>query len=332
VLAFGLPDLSPSGIWGSMDSRPVRRRFVPMVIATSALVLGGALGGVLLWRSAHAAVSVKLLAAGLTPYRTLRLKLKKGARQKVVMTMHMQPEIRIGNRPAPKTVLPPMQTVMSITVTDVKPDGEARHEFEVTAAQVVEQPGTAEFLKGVLNKALAGTVGMKGYAVISDRGITREADLALPDTLDQQQRQLMEGLRQSLDQLSFPLPEEPIGAGGSWRVAHELEMNGIRLSQTTEYTIVAFDGDRITIDVAVKQSAEPQKISPPGLPPGATIELRSLESEGSGRTILDLGQVGPPQAKLSMSSQSQMHFTGSGQEQDMHMNMKMTLELVSTPL
>ena len=66
------------------------------------------------------------------------------------------------------------------------------------------------------------------------------------------------------------------------------------------------DGGRVVFDTTVVQSADPQVMSGPDIPPGAEVRLESMKSTGSGRTILDLAKVAPVESTMSLDVDMKM--------------------------
>jgi hypothetical protein len=51
--------------------------------------------------------------------------------------------------------------------------------------------------------------------------------------------------------LAIPLPEEPVGPGGSWSTTHTQDQNGARLKVVTTYTLKESQGGTLKLDVKV---------------------------------------------------------------------------------
>ncbi len=125
------------------------------------------------------------------------------------------------------------------------------------------------------------------------RGVTRQMNLELSAVLDPQMRQSMESGRQAMEQLSAPLPEEPVGIGARWQVEQLVDQNGLELKQKIVYQLVELEGKRASLKATITQTGDPQVTSLPNLPPGFTAELLSHSGAGSGRVELHLGRLEP---------------------------------------
>jgi hypothetical protein len=184
-------------------------------------------------------------------------------------------------------------------------------------------PFVAEQVKSML-KAL---VGSTGTAVVSNRGVTRESKLNLNESASPQIKSALGGVVQSLDQLSNPLPEEPIGVGAKWEVGTRLEQNGLKVQQVTTYELVALEGASGKLKISMKQSADPQKVSAAGMPPGMQAQLKSFSSTGSGESSFDLGRIVPSSSNVSASTDMSLSTSIQGQTQAMSTHMKMDMKI-----
>jgi hypothetical protein len=151
---------------------------------------------------------------------------------------------------------------------------------------------------------------------VTNRGFTKSADFVVPADLNPQMKVVMKSMKQSMENISSPLPEEPVGVGAKWRVHQRIEMNGLKISQTSEFELKSVEEDRFNVDVTITQKAGEQEFSPPGLPAaGPKITLKSLESNGSGAFIYDSKSIMPAEGELNLVSKMKMSFAAGGQQQ-----------------
>lgn len=83
--------------------------------------------------------------------------------------------------------------------------------------------------------------------------------------------------------VAVPVPDEPIGVGGAWRVVTVLRAGAAIVKQTADYKLVARTADRWTIDVVVRRIGEEQLVDVPGMPKGTIGELEAMFRELKGR-------------------------------------------------
>ena len=260
---------------------------------------------------------VKLIDAGKDPKKPLRLTAKVGLKRSMVMTMKMAMAMTLGANSMPKQDLPETRMTMDMKVTNVAPNGDIRYEFKIKKPEVIADKDANPMVVDAMKKALKGMEGMSGYAVVTSRGFTKEADINVPANMDPQMKQFMEGTKQSLHQIASPLPEEPVGVGAKWETIMKLQQNGMVLNQTATNDLVELKGDTGKINLKIKQNAERQKITQNGV----TVDLISLKSTGDGVMNFDLTRLVPSLATVSLNSDSQMEAMG----QKMAMKLDMTM-------
>lgn len=279
--------------------------------------------------AASAMPTVKLLNAGTGPMATLRLVPNKGDKQSVVMTMTMDMEMSVGGMAQPSVKLPPMLMTLDIEVTEVTADRDVRYVFHLSQTDVGEDPAVMAEVSAMVKAQLQQAVGMKGKVLITDRGLTKEADLEFPPGLDPQTRQMLQGMKQSLNQLSAPLPEEAVGQGASWEVSTTLSENGLTLKQVATYTVAEIGDGACTAKIALRQKGDPQEMKAPGLPPGTKVHLQDMTSEGEGEVRLVMKSLAPPKSSLQMKTSMKSMIEAMGQQSPMSMKMGMGIQIES---
>lgn len=270
---------------------------------------------------------VALIDAGAEPREPLRLKLTAGQEQAMIMTMRMGMGMQVGTNKMPKTALPPMQMTMSLKVKEITAEGDIRTEFSLDKIDVLPdpaaQPGMVDQLKAVL-----GTMSkMSGTSTITPRGIVKSADFNIPADVNPQIRQTMDSMRQQMNQLSVPFPEEALGVGAKWTVTQHLEQQGMKLQQVATWELKERQGGVVKLASAIVQTAPPQPIVAPGMPPGAKVSLDRLDSTGSGTTDLDLTRVAPIKGTMNMTSSIAMTTVAEGVNMPLTMDMDLGLEI-----
>ena len=250
---------------------------------------------------------VRLITAGKAPTRTLRLIAKPGFRQTVIMTMAMGMAMQsAGKDLVPKTRVPEVRMTIELDVVNVSGDGDLRCTFKITRPELAQDPKANPAVVAAMKQSILGLDGLSGFVVMTSRGFTREADFQVPATADPQLKELLNSMRQSLYQLTSPLPAEPVGKGARWETTMKLEMNGVSLGQIATYDLVELSGNSAKLDISLKQTAGNQKIQRNGI----SIDLISLASAGSGHMALDLTRLIASPATMSIKSASEMEAMG----------------------
>jgi len=271
---------------------------------------------------------LRLLAPGRAPLKALRYRARPGQKAHVSMSISMAMTMSIGGQVLPTPPTPEMRCGLDMQVTDVTPQGDIHYAFQFGEFEVVAQPSVPPAVVEATRNAVAGVRGLRGRAVASSRGITREAEIKVPPDAPPQVRQMVDSLQQSMRQFSAPLPEEPVGAGARWDTTYHLTQNGITIDQTAHNELTSIDGDRGQLAVTLTQSAPPQRMATPNLPAGARADLVSLASSGEGTSTLDFTRLVPTSArvKLKMKMATRMQVgQEKPQEFDMTMDMSMSM-------
>lgn len=269
---------------------------------------------------------IKVIDAGAEPRVAMRAKVSAGQEQPMIMTMTIGMSMNVAGSATPYIKMPPTVMDMRTKVTSVSSNGDFRYEFDLRGIDVEAQADTPPDLVVGLKSALSGMVGMRGSSVVSERGEVREADFQLPPNAPPQVQQQMQGMRQSIQQIAVPFPEEAVGLGAKWEVIARIpDLNGMSLTQTATYEMLERDGDRIKLRTTMAQSADPQIMKAPGMPPGATVRLESMASSGAGETLFDMHKLVPISATMSLSSKISMLIDTGVQKQPMNMAMDMSL-------
>ena len=240
-----------------------------------------------------AETTVKLLDAGAEPRTALRYKFQANRTEKLVMEMSMAMAMEIGDKKQPETQVPVTQMTMTIDSKEVSPEGNLRYEFEVEQVEVLPKPGVNPAMINAMKQKTSSMQGMSGSATVTSRGFTKDTEIKLPPGIDPQMKQSIDNMKQSMNQMSAPLPEEPVGQGARWQVTMPVETPAMKLTQVATYTLSEIQGDKVKLDVTIKQSALPQEIHAPGAAPGVKMSLESLKSSGKGTIELQMTSLVP---------------------------------------
>lgn len=270
---------------------------------------------------------VALLDPGVEPRAPLRLKLAAGQQQAMVMTMRMAMAMDIAGTKAPKTTIPPMEMTMNLRVTEITGEGDIVSTFSLDSIEVLSDPAAPAEVVNQLRSMLGTMTKMSGTSTITPRGIVKAADFNIPADVNPQLKQTMDSMRQQINQLAVPFPEEALGVGARWTVTQHLEQQGMKLQQVATWELKGREGDVVKLASTIVQNAEPQAIAAPGMPPGTSVNLDRLSSTGSGTTELDLGRVAPTRGSMTLTSSVAMTTNANGTKMPMTMDMDLGLEI-----
>jgi len=273
--------------------------------------------------SGSAGPTVKVTEQGAEPRTQLRFKVNKGDTQKVEMTMLLSMKIDMEGMAIPETKLPATKMVMKVDIAEVMDNGDSKWTMSVISADVVDDPSVNPMVTSAARDGLKGITDFTGWAVIDHRGFVKDADISIPASADPQLRQMMESTRQSLDQLTAPLPDEAVGVGAKWTVQQTITQQGMTIQQTANYTVTSIEGGVVKADVELSQRADKQSVEVPGMPPGVKAELLEFNTKGSGSTVIDLSKVVPPAGEVNANMSMKTRIDMQGQSQLMSMSMSM---------
>ena len=167
-------------------------------------------------------------------------------------------------------------------------------------------------------------IGMKGTTVLSPSGETKSVSFTPPPGASPDMSKQFD---KSMEYAGVPLPTEPVSKGAKWQVTQLVEEQGMKLTQITTYELQELNGNLATLAMTIEQKADAQQLSPAGLPPGATAELVSFNSSGSGTSQLNLSQLLPSQANIGLDMATQMKMSADGQNMEMSMKMDMQMDM-----
>lgn len=269
-------------------------------------------------------VTVELLDPGAEPRASLRYDFSGMQKQAVEMIMEMTMGIELGGAGRPPTALPPVYMDMVIDPRGVSEQGDLSYGFELIDARVIDSGSADPQVVADMKTELDKTRGLSGLAEVTPRGFTRKADIRVPEGAGPQVKDLVDKMKTQIEQMSAPLPEEPVGKGARWIVTQPIRTEMLTFTQQATYTLRGLSDGAIDLGIEVKQSAPPQQINPPGMA-GATARLISLDSGGSGSSQVHLQKL-IPRAEISNSMQMEVEIRAGGQQQ----NMKTTIDIKMT--
>lgn len=229
--------------------------------------------------SAASPPEIKVLSAGSAPRRALRYTVSGPSKERIDLTMQMSLAMTMGDVTLPPPEIPAMHVGINIDVTGVNAAGDISFTFGYADFTAAGAPFPGE-VAAMIAKAT-------GSITMSNRGLVKSMAFDAGAGGDPMVKQLMTSA--GIEKLAAPLPEEPLGVGARWEVRQPLGVNGIALTQTTTYEVVALDAASATLKMTVAQDASSQKLTLPQLPPGAEASLVSMEGSGTGTMTLGNG-------------------------------------------
>jgi hypothetical protein len=256
---------------------------------------------------------ITLIAPGAEPRQALRYKLAKGSKERLAMTMDMTMQTKVPGMEVPEVKVPTLTMSMDMTIMDALANGEFSYEFVMVDAKLAEAaPGANAQMTKVTQEALNQAKGLRGQAIVDSRGFNRDAKVEFPPAMMPQMQDMLSGTLNTVEQMSSPLPDEPVGKGAKWELRQQIKQSGMTIDQVTVFELAELSGDKATLKAEITQKAEKQVLPVPGGMGAA--ELMWLKSKGSGEVNVLLDRL-VPNSKMDIASDYAMKVDSGGQSQ-----------------
>jgi hypothetical protein len=203
-------------------------------------------------------------------------------------------------------VMPRM--VMTMPITGVQRNGEnLTVNYRIDGMQAEDREGSMPGMAEMLQASLAAVTSLNGSLTIDSRGALIDSSL---DTtgVDPAIATQMESMQNSMQQMTVPLPEAPVGVGAEWTVATVVTASGMTIEQVATYRLTELTAEHAVFAVSIAQTGGNQPLEDPNLPPGVTVTLDSLASAGSGTMTLSFRQL-VPTSQMGLSSTMTMSMS-----------------------
>ena len=267
------------------------------------------------------APTVEVLTPGAAPHAALRYRPTVGAVQTVTLTMQTRMTVTVGGSPAPSRVLPELVMGMRLKVTDASKDGFS-YSFRLTALKIKRSKGAPAEAAAAMKKALEGFDKISGTASVTPRGFVRSFHLTVPKDTPKPLVEVLGSLEKSMNQITAPLPDAPVGVGARWKVSQTVAQPGLRITNETVVGLVARDGDQIRLTMTITQRGSAEKVATAEKP---AAELLGSKGDGSGTSLQNLGRVAPDDVTTRLHTTSRIRAEGNRVVQ-----LGMTLEVRAT--
>ncbi len=217
------------------------------------------------------ASAATLIEPGAEPREVLRPHFVVGTDQRVTLRTDHRIEQQINDQPK-RDFSTPALTIPMIA--------------ETSAEGVDLVIGAVSTPDPLLNKALTAADGSHAGFDFSDDGAITALRLApSPDTSNAARAALEQAFYQAVYR-SIMFPDEPVGEGAVWTV-HQEVTGGVTLDQVTTATLTERDGDRLTIELNVRQTPKSSEWSLPNN--AGTLDIEDYVMQGTGTITVDLG-------------------------------------------
>lgn len=273
----------------------------------------------------------KLLDPGSEPRKALRLHVKAGDKQTIIIKVKIDMSMDIPGAGAPNAnaipSIPTLSIPADVTVQNVAPSGDITYEMTFEEPEMGAEPGASPQMAQAMKTALSGFKGLSVTGTISDRGVSKNVDVKVPADANPQVRQTLGQMKESMMNMGSLLPSEAIGTGAKWEVKMPVKSSGLTVDQTTDYQLASMDGDHVSTTFTQTQSAANQRMQNPAM--GATqMNILQMTNNMTGSVASDLSKLMPLQATMDSHSElnAEVNAAGKKQAMDMKIGMNITLE------
>ncbi len=275
-----------------------------------------------------ATARIELLSKGKEPRQELRIKPTVGNKEVAQMKINIDMGMSIEGKPLPAFKMPATIMKTDVVVTKVEPNGDIYYDFSYTDADVQGDtslpPAAISKMRGEIKKL----AGMKGTAVVDSRGQTKEANINFPQGTDNSLKQYIDQFSNSMQQLSTPLPLEPVGVGAKWRANQSVNVSGMTVNQSALYELVSIKDGIATFNITIEQQVPgTQKLNLPQAPQGLTMTVKSYDGKGQGQAQISMNKLIPVSSNVSLTANSVWGMTPANTKKETAMNQQMSIQM-----
>jgi hypothetical protein len=285
---------------------------------------------------------VKVLDAGSEPRKALRLHVKAGEKQTMVLTAKIKMDVPTpgggapgagapggarqgGGSPSGSMDIPAVTIPMDITVESVAANGDISYKLVLGDVAVANEAGANPQMVAGIKTALGGLKGITAAGVMSSRAINKKFELSAATSNQPQMRQAIDQMKEGMSNMGAHFPEEPVGPGAKWQLQKPVKTQGIAMDQTQTYELVSVEGDQLKLKFSANQSAANQKIQNAAMG-GAQMNLIKMNVESSGTVDSDLSKLW---GSMTMDVHMDMNAEVTAANKKIPVNMKMDMNLTA---
>lgn len=255
---------------------------------------------------------VSLTTPGAEPRRVLRYTFTKGHQDQMAMAMTMGMAMDVQGMTMPQMDLPAAHMTATTTTNDVTPGGDTS--VTVVIHGMTWDAGGDPTVASLLQSATGDVKDMTYTVPITSRGVMGKTNLDLSKIANPQAAQVLGSMSSSLQSISMPLPEEPVGVGAKWEVRQAMS-TGMKMYQRVQAELTSLTDHDCTLKVTSTQTAPPQPLSNPALPAGVQASLDKLDGTGSGTMTIRFNSIVPTSEMSSRTATTMSVDAGTGAQQ-----------------
>ncbi len=276
----------------------------------------------------RAAFEVILLSPGAEPRRVLRYRPVPGTKETMVTRITTEESTRFGDQEPMEMSLPTMSFRIGLEVTDVKQNGDISFVWESVETTLDPVEGMPPPALEAMRRMAKSIEGRSGSGRLSARGINRDLrhDTPPPEGADVQLFFAL--ITEIVEQVSSPLPKEPVGIGARWEVTTAKDhIEGIRITQTVTYELESLGENEAHLRLYIAVAALDQALEHPAIPANANVRLKRVHGDGKGELVIDFDRLVPRRSLFVVESRSEMSVTDGEEEQELSVGRKHRFEM-----
>lgn len=248
--------------------------------------------------------AITLIDAGQEPRIALRIKPKLDQVNVFKLRTESEVSTSINGQAVAKAVLPIIVQKITYRTLSVSED---RFTVAWQASLSAESgpkvdPQAMEKMKA----QLASAKDIRGKSVFDLRGVMLENEMEKDNP----------EITQAIAHLWFPYPEEPIGVGASWKREVPRKVNGFDAVESVVYSLDKIDAEQLVISADANTTAKPGPFNHPDLPPGAKINLKSMNGSSSKSTDITTQSNYLQSSKQNAQLTTVLQMDANGQSQE----------------
>lgn len=179
-------------------------------------------------------------------------------------------------------------TITQTIEVEVAPRADGRFDLRQEIVEIeIGEDGTKGG-RAQMERTMDALVGMSATGVIAADGTPDALSLHPPDDLPTGMSSLLDQMEGTFQQLSTPVPDEPLGVGGSWSTTSTIDLLGAAADVDVVYTLEALDADGFEVRSTTTMHADEDQAISTGGEAGA---LLSFTGTGDGIARIEFGQL-----------------------------------------
>ncbi len=247
------------------------------------------------------APAIELLDSGAEPRRPIRIRAEVGAEQVAILRTMTTVSQKFGDFEIPEMKSPGVTQSARSRIDNVRLDGELTVTTKVESVLIDEpEPGEDPIVHDAIEEIIGPLRNFTATITMTDRGAITSVSAEAPEFADEELTEFFRNLLRSMSQTSVAYPVEPIGVGARWKVIETDDSFGVPLEIASEFEVVSYDGDTVTIRSTMLGGLQDDKPAPaPGVDePGVSVVIESMKVTGELNYIQNLRLFMPTRMTL----------------------------------